>query len=306
MTPRLILALMAQMILITISAQTIQKGIVKEYHGKEAKTALQAVEVNIRSAQSTVSAADGSFQLTFLSLKPGDRITVREIKKQGYEIFNKDAVDQWNINPDATFEIVLCRSDKFKQLCDKYYCNASANYKIQYDREVAQINKLKAENKIKQKEFQQRLSEIREIYDRQLDNLDVYVDRFARIDLSELSAAEQEIIELVQEGKFDEAIARYDDLKLVDKYLDGLNQTTKISESVAQLQLTLNQLDQESLQAAGIMCSIGDSYAAANEFSSALVYYNRALRIKRSILGYENPEVVSLKKTVDSLKLKVK
>lgn len=300
------MALLAQLIALTVSAQATQKGIVKEYHGKEAKTVLETVEINIRSAQSTISATDGTFQLNFLSLKPGDRISVREIKKHGYEIFNKDAIDQWNINPDATFEIVLCRSDKFKQLCDKYYRNASANYKIQYDREVALINKLKAENKIKQKEFQQRMSEIQNIYDRQLDNLDVYVDRFARIDLSELSSAEQEIIELVQEGKFDEAIARYDDLKLVDKYLDGLKQNTKLRESIAQLQQALSQLDQESLQAAGIMCSIGDSYAAANEFSSALVYYNRALRIKRSILGLENPDIVSLRKTIDSLKLKVR
>ena len=38
-------------------------------------------------------------------------------------------------------------------------------------------------------------------YDTQLDNLDNYVDRFARIDLAELDENERAIIELVKEKR---------------------------------------------------------------------------------------------------------
>lgn len=103
-----------------ISAQTIQNGVVQEYNEKAKKTSLAGVELNVRSANTTASDKDGKFSLEFLTLKPGEKVNVRRIEKAGYEIFNKEAVEQWNINPSTPFVIVMCRSDKFKAIRDKY------------------------------------------------------------------------------------------------------------------------------------------------------------------------------------------
>lgn len=227
-------------------AQTVQKGFVKEYNEKNQKAPLEGVEINVRSASSSVSDDTGGFSLNFITLKPGDKINVRAIRKSGYEIFNKDAIEQWNLNPQTPFTIVMIRSDRFKKICDNYYSKASVNYKKQYDGEIAKLNKLKADNRLKEEEYRQRLQEIQGNLDRQLDNLDNYVERFARIDLSELQEEEQEIIKLVQEGRFDEAIAKYEELNLVEKFINSYNldKNGEISTAIDQL----SQVHKDNIQ----------------------------------------------------------
>ncbi len=220
---------------ISAIAQTTQTGIIKEYNEKAKKTPLAGVELNVRSANSTVSDKNGNFTLQFLSLKPGEKINVRRIEKLGYEVFNKEAVEQWNLNPKDPFVIVMCRSDKFKKIRDNYEKVSSESYARQLKKEEATLAKLKEQGKIKEAEYQQKLYELRENYEKQLDNLDNYVDRFSRIDLSELSAIEQEIIALVQEGRIDEAIAKYEQQNFVDKYAQEVAQIKEVSSAIDRL-----------------------------------------------------------------------
>lgn len=220
---------------LAVGAKTVQTGIVREYKGKAKKTALPGVELQVYPAQSTASDRNGNFRLEFLTLKPGERINVRRIEKEGYEIFNKDALEQWNLNPTAPFMIVMCRSNMFKQLKDTYYKNSGERYARQYRKAQDELKRLKEQNKIQQKEYIERLEQLEQEYGRQLENLDNYVDRFARIDLSEISPVEQEIIELVQAGKIDEAIARYDELNAKAKLLEGISRRKEISEAISTL-----------------------------------------------------------------------
>lgn len=220
-------------------ARTVQTGVVREYKGKAKKTALAGVELQVYPAQSTASDRNGNFRLEFLTLKPGERINVRRIEKEGYEIFNKDALDQWNLNPTASFMIVMCRSNMFKQLKDTYYKNSGERYARQYRKAQDELKRLKDQNKIQQKEYIERLEQLEQEYGRQLENLDNYVDRFARIDLSEILPVEQEIIELVQAGKIDEAIAKYEELNAKEKLLDGISKRKEVGEAIS----TLTEVD---------------------------------------------------------------
>jgi len=217
------------------NAKTVQTGVVKEYNEKAKKTPLPGVELNVRSAGSTVSDNNGKFTLSFLTLKPGQKVNARRIEKLGYEVFNKEAIEQWNLNPKNPFIIVMCRSDKFKRIRDNYERVSSASYAKQLKKEQAAIAKLKKEGKIKEAEYKKRLYELQENYEKQLDNLDNYVDRFSRIDLSEISEAEQIIIELVQQGRIDEAIAKYEDLNLIDSYKKESENLLEISTAIDRL-----------------------------------------------------------------------
>lgn len=219
----------------TIAAQTVQNGIVLEYNEASPKTALPGVELRVYPAQSTVSDINGKFQLEFLTLNPGERINVRRIEKNGYEIFNKDALEQWNLNPNMAFSVVMCQSDKFKHLKDLYYANSEERYSRQYRTAQANLLRLRDENRIQQQEFADSLRKIENIYALQLENLDNYVDRFARIDLSEISSFEQEIIALVQEGKIDEAISKYDELNVKDKLVFNIRQRNQVRAAISQL-----------------------------------------------------------------------
>lgn len=96
---KLLPLLLSLLFALTLSSQVVQKGLAVEYNEKAAKTALAGVEFRVQRAGSTASDAKGAFALDFPTLKAGDRVAVRRIEKPGYEIFNKEAVEQWNINP---------------------------------------------------------------------------------------------------------------------------------------------------------------------------------------------------------------
>lgn len=232
---KLLLLILSLLFALTASAQVVQKGLAVEYNEKAAKTALAGVEFRVQRAGSTASDAKGAFVLDFPTLKAGDRVAVRRIEKPGYEVFNKEAVEQWNINPSRAFTVVMCRSDKFKALKDRYYSNSEERYAGQYRSAKAELERLKKEGKLKDQEYFDRLREVEAEYEKKLDNLDNYVDRFARIDLSELLPEEQAIIELVQAGQIDEAIARYEKMNYLGKALKEISDLKEIEEAVNSL-----------------------------------------------------------------------
>lgn len=312
-------------------ARTVQTGVVREYKGKAKKTALAGVELQVYPAQSTASDRNGNFRLEFLTLKPGERINVRRIEKEGYEIFNKDALEQWNLNPTAPFMIVMCRSNMFKQLKDTYYKNSGERYARQYRKDQDELKRLKDQNKIQQKEYIERLEQLEQEYGRQLENLDNYVDRFARIDLSEISPVEQEIIELVQAGKIDEAIAKYEELNAKEKLLDGISKRKEVGEAIS----TLTEVDRnlaadndtlytvverqiQTLQLGGaennekirrLYCDIADAdttnigwlidtgnflYEYAADHQAALGYFHKALASAEAQHGPRSEEVAKV------------
>ncbi|MDE6277896.1 MAG: tetratricopeptide repeat protein, partial [Muribaculaceae bacterium] len=213
----------------------MQRGLVREYNERAAKTPLGGVELTVRSAGSTVSDRDGSFALEFLTLEPGERVNVRRIEKDGYVVFNKEAVEQWNLSPTSAFTVVMCRADRFKRIRDNYYRNSEERYSAQYKKERDELARLQRDGKLKEEEYRARLAEVSAEYDRQLDNLDAYVDRFARIDLSEVSAGEQEIIGLVEQGLFDEAIRKYEDLRIKEQLVEALGERRRVDAAIVHL-----------------------------------------------------------------------
>lgn len=230
-----ILTLFVIFLALSLPAQTTQKGMVKEYNEKAQKTPLTGVELNVRAANSTVSDKDGNFTLQFLSLKPGEKVNVRRIEKLGYEVFNREAIEQWNLNPSVPFVIVMCRSDRFKRIRDNYERVSSESYARQLKKDEAYLLKLKEQGKLKEAEYKMQLLELRENYDKQLDNLENYIDRFSRIDISELSTIEQEIIALVQEGQIEKAIDKYDEQNFVNKYTKEIEEIKEVSAAIDQL-----------------------------------------------------------------------
>lgn len=196
----------------------------------------------VKNAGRTLTDQDGKFMLYFRTLKPGDKVEVRDIGKMGYEVFNKDAVEAWRVgNDDAPFTIVLCKSETFKALKDKYNAIASMSYAQQEAKEVAKLNELLKKGKMQQADYERQVQELKNQYEEQLENLDSYIDRFARIDLSELSAEEQEIVQLVQDGQIDPAIERYDKMNLLAK----MEELSKQQAEVQSAQAALAQKQQE-------------------------------------------------------------
>ncbi|MDO4196486.1 MAG: tetratricopeptide repeat protein [Prevotellaceae bacterium] len=237
-----ILLLFLPLLLVAQSQQQVQ---VREYKEKAQKTPLEGVSLSVQNAGSTMSDAQGLMTLQFRTLKAGDQVQVRRVDLTGYEIFNSDAVEQWTISPQNTFNLVLCRSDRFKQLRDNYMRISSASYERQYKQDQARLAALRKENKLQEEAYQQQLADLENSYYEQLDNLENYVDRFTRIDLSELSEQEQHLIELVQEGKIDEAIQLYESADYLSQYNAQVNDLKEINRA----QAALAKVEAEKLEA---------------------------------------------------------
>ena len=216
-------------------AQTSQKGVVKEYREENNKRPLAGVEVEITNAGSVVSDRKGDFLLEFRTFKPGQKVNVRRIEKNGYEVFNKEALEQWNINPDEPFTIVMVKQELFKEIRDNYSRISSKSYAEQYEKEKAALDKERQEGRLSEEKHREELEKLSDWYDAKLDNLDNYIDRFARIDLAELDENERAIIELVKEGKLEEAMARYDEWGLIEIIESELSDLSQIRNAVDDL-----------------------------------------------------------------------
>ena len=226
---------------LTAMAQATQPCVVKQYNQKQQKTPLAGVQVTVTNAGNTTSGADGRLTLTFRTLKPGDRVNLISAKKLGYEIFNKHAVEQWTITRGAAFELVLVRSDYFAQLKGKLTQTSTDSYKAKYEQAVRELEKQKKAGKMKEAEYNQKLDELETNYKTQITNLDNYIDQFARIDLSEVSAEEQRILDMVEEGKIDEAVKAYEALDISGKLRQARENVKAIDEGIEKLEDKRNQ-----------------------------------------------------------------
>lgn len=223
-------------------SQSTQSGFVKEYNERLEKTPLNLVEISISNAASTVSDENGTFMLQFRTLKPGDKVNVRRIEKLGYEIFNKEALEQWFISREnRPFTIVMCKSEKFKRIRDNYSRVSSASYEKQLKKEEARLAAERKSGKLREEEYQKALKKLNDDFDRQLDNLDNYIDHFARIDLSELSETEARIIEFVQQGEIEKAIKLYEEQNLEEKYKHQVRVSLKAAAAIDTLTIIRQQ-----------------------------------------------------------------
>ena len=218
------------------SAQTTLNGVTEEYNGRAKHTPLGMVELRVRDASSAVSNEKGHFTLTFNTSKPGDKVVVRNIDrdifKAGYEVFNKDALEQWYLsNSKDVFTIVLCKSSVFRELKDKWNKVSSESYARQYSKDQLEYKRQLDEGKMQIEEYQRKMLELEDKYYEQLGNLDNYIDRFARIDLSILSEKDSLLVAMLEQGKIDEVIKIYEEQKNVEKYLNAKSENHELEEA---------------------------------------------------------------------------
>lgn len=286
-------------------AQVVQTGRVLEYNEDGSKTPLSGVEISVRSASTAVSDSDGNFSITFLpTMYAGDRITVRHINKAGYEVFNKDALEQWNLNPKTPFVIVMCESDKFKKIRDKY----SANYKKQLDREILKLNKLKEDNQtggeeeigyvVKRLEDEnenitKNIQELTNSLYRQVEALLISGEEnnYAKAAnlLMKLSDSDTMNVELlINTGRVLDTYLHDYDLAL-EYYAKALN-------------ASLKQYGETSPQTANSYSYLGRALFLKKDYEKALECYNKALSLSESRIADQYPDPLTLQMSKELIK----
>lgn len=226
----------------TLCGQSIQKGFVFEYNDKMEKVPLANVEIVVTNAASTVSDANGEFSLRFRQLKPGDRIIVRRCIKSGYSIADEASLDHLYISgDDSRINIYLCRTEKLMEIRRNMVRHATEKATSLYEEDQRQLSVNLQQQEITKADYDRKLEELKREYEAKLDNIDNYIDRFVKLDLTALTAEEKRIMEMVREGNFDMAIAAYEKLDLSGR----LVQQSKNIERLQAASTAMSQSERE-------------------------------------------------------------
>lgn len=233
---RFILFIICIISAVNIFSQSKQDGFVKEYNERTKKKPLPGVQVLVANANHDVTGKEGDFHLQFRTLKPGDLVKVQNIIKSGYEIFNKEQLEVWRIAHNNTpFTIVMCKSSMLRTLKDEYNAIAYKSYEEQRSKELKLWENQLKQGKVKLAEYEKQIAALCDYYDRKLDNLDTYIDRFAHIDMSEVTREERRIVELVRKGMIQEAIDEYNALKLDEELIKNYQEYQKADAAIKSL-----------------------------------------------------------------------
>ena len=227
----------------TAQAQCMQKVRVLEYNGAKEKTPLANVEVVVSNAGSSVSDKEGRCTLQFRTLRPGDKVRIRRIDKPGFLVFNNDNVSNWHISSgDDEFIIVMCKEEIIMDLRRKYRNSVTSSYQNEYtSKEKVIANKLHIGD-YSERDYAIELEKLKAEYDKKLDNIDNYIDRFVFVDLTNLNEEEKKIHDLVAKGKYLEAIKAYEDFDAIGLYKKEMNTFNEIQASQSAIEKKQEEL----------------------------------------------------------------
>ena len=230
---------------LSVMGQAIQPCIVKQYNRKMPKTPLSGVEVIVSNAGSQISASDGKLVLNFRTLKPGDKVNLISAQKSGFEVMNTEAVEQWFISRDQTaFEMVMVNSEDFARLKKNLTEASTESYRTKYRQAMLELEQQKKAGRLKEEEFSRKCDTLETSYKNQLKNLGNYIDQFARIDLCKVSVEEQHILEMVEQGKIDDAVKAYEELDITSKLRQARENKKNLSEAKARIEEEETRQDQ--------------------------------------------------------------
>lgn len=249
---KLFLFILSAVSLLSGMAQIKQEGIVMQYNGTQQKSALGNVEIAVYGAAHALSdAKTGAFTLSFVTSKQGDALRFRQgyPRRSGYEVFNNETLNNWNLSTSRKLTVVLCTTEYMQQRKASLTKVTEAYYSKRLAQQKEELEKAQTAKRIADEEYAIKLQQIEDDYYEALENLDNYIDRFAHIDLSEVSDRERRILTLVDQGKIDEAIDEYDKLDLVSKRIQAKQNVVNARQGIAKLEQTMaaNKLADDSL-----------------------------------------------------------
>ena len=233
-----------------------QQGIAYFYDYKtKTKTPIANVSLKVAYAKPTTSGADGKFTLEFDGLGIGQKITHSEQPYyKGMKVFNKKEVDNWFI-VHAPLRLIMCDYEEFELAKRDWYERGKASVIKRRDAEIATLKK---ENE----DYGRKLSELREKYDRILDDMQKNADVMARIDQSELDDQMQEVLDLYQKGLVDEAMQKLSDMHLEETFVKTLDRKHFFEQEA-------NTAKEDSLQVLAKLRSSIDLYKQNGEYDKA-------------------------------------
>lgn len=196
-----------------LNAQVTVKGIVTEQNS--GNRPLSGVQVKVLGSTPDRTGRDGLFQLVFTAKQPGDRIVVSGITKKGYEIVNKEMVNNWVIlkNSDARFRVVMCPEGTIAKNTLKFYNISLDGLTRGYKKRIRELQAERDRARIDAKTFAEQAARLAVQFENQQKQLEALSEKFARENFDDCSEIHRKAFEAFKAGNIGEALQL---LELVD------------------------------------------------------------------------------------------
>lgn len=296
-------ALLIVLFLITLysHAQT-QLGYVKT-QGRPNKPgkALSGVTVRWRgNMNAVVSDNEGKFKSTFTDKKNGDAIALVNVRKNGYELIDKDLLNrQLVFSTSVPIEIVMVSSEELeanrKRISDNAYKKAEANYQSRLNLLKKQIDN----SNITIEQYRRELQQLQDNYEKYVALIDGMADRYARADYDHLDSIDCVINLCIENGDLDKADSLihtvFDPTTVLEK-----NRAAK-AEIQARMKLAQEIIDKANADKDAIrrdsdyakriisLCeNLAEEYQSQGELEKAENCLKKSVIIRQIIYGEEN------------------
>ena len=191
-------------------AQVVQRGVVLEMNS--GNRPLAGVEIRATGAAPSDSDQEGQFVLSFVSSLPGDPLLLDGVYKKGFEMVNRETVDNWNLSSDAVLKIVLGRTEMIDALRKKYYQIGVSASEREYHAALVELETRRKLQRLTDEEYVRRVDSLSQVQVTLKRRLEVYAMRFARLNRDELERTEQQALELLDKGDMEGAIRLYESM----------------------------------------------------------------------------------------------
>ncbi|HRZ47789.1 MAG TPA: hypothetical protein P5338_00145 [Bacteroidales bacterium] len=260
-----------------VSGQVTVKGIVTEQNS--GNRPLAGVQIKALGSTPELTDQSGQFRLTFGAKKPGDRIVVSEISKKGYEIVNKDVVNNWMIPSaaDAKTKIVMCPEGLIAANTLKYYNISFDGLAMGYNEQIRKCQEEKEKALIDAKTYGEKLKLLSEQFENQQNVLEELAERFARENFDDCSEVHKKAFEAYQAGNINEAIRILETVNStaeIEKAKKQYAEAEKLKSELEQVQAFSDSVIRQNIRK---LLFQADLYASELRFEDAKAAYEAAV-----------------------------
>jgi tetratricopeptide (TPR) repeat protein len=227
-----LLIILSVLLPLALPAQVKVKGIVTEANTnpavKSVRKALSGVQIKAMGAVAPeVTDNSGYFTLVFQGKKPGDLILGTFIQKNGYEVFNRDVLDNWKVSNDPNWidKIKMCPAGTIDRLKAHNYENLYNTLLTQYEKEKGELKKLK----ISDADLNEKYRSLDEKFQSQQKQLAEYVERFVHIDFDEVSDLYRRAYSLFSKGDLDSVAVILEEADLISRTNKRISERDRIT-----------------------------------------------------------------------------
>lgn len=305
------------LILSVIGAQNRQQqGFVKTI-GRPGKPGVPLENVTIQMVgmvNPAISSATGEFKLSAYNKKDGDAIKLLKVRKNGYELKDKDLLGR-SLVFSSHVPIYITMVDTRQLEADKRRIEDNARRVAEetFQKKRAAIEKDNDLHKLTAEKYRKQLDELEEKYEKYLSLIGDMADRYARTDYDNLDSIDVEINICIENGELEKADSLIHTVFDPETVLERNRAAKKeieerikfaqavIEKATADKEAILKDMDY-ALQIANLSENLAKEYIASQDREKAIECLKMSLDLKTIIYGEEHEEVKSLIRQIEELK----